>query len=95
MSNKEKTREEPFVEEFNEVEGKEENSLVLHNDEVNTFDFVIDALMEVCGHDSIQAEQCAMIAHYNGKCAVKKGSISDLKPPYEEMTNRQLTVSIT
>ncbi len=68
--------------------------LVLFNDEVNTFDFVIESLIDVCGHDHMQAEQCALVAHYNGKCAVKSGSITELKPVYNELTNRKLTVSI-
>ncbi len=86
-------------EKINPVEGThelEENlkELILFNDEVNTFDFVIETLVEVCGHDFIQAEQCALVAHFNGKCAVKSGSFTELKPPYDEMTNRKLTVSI-
>jgi len=68
--------------------------LILFNDEVNTFDFVIETLIDVCGHDPAQAEQCAMIAHYKGKCTVKSGTFVELKPPYEEMRNRKLTVSI-
>jgi ATP-dependent Clp protease adaptor protein ClpS len=68
--------------------------LILFNDDVNTFEFVIETLIHVCGHDSNQAEQCALIAHYNGKCAVKSGSVSELKPVYEEMTNRKLSVTI-
>jgi ATP-dependent Clp protease adaptor protein ClpS len=47
-------------------------TLILFNDEVNTFDHVIKSLVEVCGHDPIQAEQCAMIVHFKGKCEVKK-----------------------
>ena len=73
-------------------EGKE---LILFNDEVNTFDYVIETLVEVCGHDPLQAEQCALAAHFNGKCSVKSGSFDELKPAYDEMTNRQLTVSIS
>jgi ATP-dependent Clp protease adaptor protein ClpS len=68
--------------------------LILYNDEVNTFDFVIETLMDVCEHDQTQAEQCAMIAHYKGKCPVKSGTFADLKPLKEEMTRRKLTVSI-
>ncbi|MCB0806134.1 MAG: ATP-dependent Clp protease adaptor ClpS [Bacteroidales bacterium] len=68
--------------------------LVLFNDEVNTFDYVIETLIDVCGHEPEQAEQCAMIAHYNGRCTVKSGAYTELKPPYDEMTNRKLTVSI-
>jgi ATP-dependent Clp protease adaptor protein ClpS len=68
--------------------------LILFNDDFNTFDFVIETLIDVCGHDPNQAEQCAMIAHFKGKCAVKSGTFNELKPPYDEMTNRKLTVSI-
>lgn len=68
--------------------------LVLFNDEVNSFDFVIESLIDVCGHDHMQAEQCALVAHYNGKCAVKSGSFTELKPVHEELANRKLTVSI-
>ncbi len=72
----------------------ENKSLVLFNDDFNTFDFVIDTLVDVCGHDQLQAEQCALIVHYKGKCAVKSGSHSELKPPFKEMSNRDLTVTI-
>ncbi len=48
-------------------------SLVLFNDEINTFDHVIKSLVEVCGHDSIQAEQCALIVHLKGSCDIKSG----------------------
>ena len=68
--------------------------LILYNDDVNTFDFVIETLVEVCQHDPIQAEQCAMVVHFNGKCAVKIGSMNELKPRKDEMSNRKLTVSI-
>jgi len=71
-----------------------EKELILFNDDFNTFDFVIDTLIDVCGHDPVQAEQCALIAHYNGKCGIKTGSFEVLKPIYDEMTNRDLTVSI-
>lgn len=72
-----------------------EKELILFNDEVNTFEFVIETLIDVCGHDPYQAEQCALTAHYNGKCGVKSGSFDALKPVYDEMTSRELTVSIT
>ena len=68
--------------------------LILFNDHVNTFDFVIETLIEVCKHEAEPAEQCAMIAHYNGKCMVKTGDFLELKPLCEEMTLRGLTVSI-
>jgi len=72
----------------------ENKSLILFNDDHNTFDFVIDTLMAVCDHDAVQAEQCAMIVHYKGKCSVKSGSYNELKPSFTEMSNRDLTVSI-
>ncbi|MFC2111610.1 ATP-dependent Clp protease adaptor ClpS, partial [Bacteroidota bacterium] len=52
-------------------------------------------LVEVCGHKPEQAEQCALIVHFNGKCAIKSGSYSDMKPIYRELRNRQLTVEIS
>jgi len=74
---------------------KEElHSLILYNDDINTFDFVIETLVEVCEHSPMQAENCAWIAHYKGKCAVKTGPVSKLKPFYKEMKNRMLTVEI-
>jgi ATP-dependent Clp protease adaptor protein ClpS len=68
--------------------------LVLFNDEVNTFHFVIESLVEVCDHDFLQAETCAFVAHYKGKCPVKSGSLTELKPKYDEMTRRGLTMEI-
>ena len=72
----------------------EAHSLILYNDDVNTFDFVIETLIDVCEHDVMQAENCAWITHYKGKCEIKKGAIEDLKPRRQEMTNRTLTVEI-
>ena len=68
--------------------------LILHNDDFNTFDFVIDTLIEVCAHEPFQAEQCAIIVHYKGKCPVKSGNKVALKPLCQEMIKRGLTVSI-
>lgn len=81
---------------FSEISEEEEeiHSLILYNDEFNTFDFVIETLIDVCEHDHMQAESCAWITHYKGKCAVKKGPYDDLKPRYKEMSNRTLTVEI-
>jgi ATP-dependent Clp protease adaptor protein ClpS len=58
----------------------EERQIVLFNDDVNTFDFVIDALIDVCEHDLLQAEQCTLLVHYKGKATVKTGPLEDLKP---------------
>lgn len=79
----------------NEEVTSSEKELILFNDDINTFDFVISTLMEVCGHDAVQAEQCALIAHYNGKCSVVTGPFDSLKPICDEMINRELTVSIS
>ena len=73
----------------------DEKELILHNDDVNTFEYVIETLIEVCGHDPHQAEQCALTAHFNGKCGIKTGAFDILKPYYDEMTNRELTVTIS
>lgn len=72
----------------------DEHHIILYNDDHNTFDFVIETLIDVCGHDPIKAEQCTLIVHYNGKCPVKSGDIVELLPISKEMTNRGLTVSI-
>ena len=56
------------------------NEIVLYNDDVNTFDHVINSLIFVCEHTPEQAEQCSIIVHYKGKCTVKTGEFSDLKP---------------
>lgn len=79
-----------------ENKSKVENSksLVLYNDDVNTFDFVINALIKVCKHELIQAEQCTWIVHYNGKCAVKDGSLDQLRPLRQALNERGLTAKI-
>ncbi|MDO5341028.1 MAG: ATP-dependent Clp protease adaptor ClpS [Bacteroidia bacterium] len=72
----------------------EEKSLILINDDVNSFDYVIDTLVKVCNHTWEQAETCAWITHYKGRCAVKSGSFEELKPYYESLLNHHLTVKI-
>jgi ATP-dependent Clp protease adaptor protein ClpS len=71
-----------------------EHNLVLFNDNVNTFDHVIDLLIKVCDHEAIQAEQCATLVHYAGKCAVKKGEFDYLKTLGEILADNGLTVEI-
>ena len=61
-----------------EVLLEEGKSLILYNDDYNTFDHVINCLVEICDHDGIQAEQCAYIVHFNGKCDVMHGEESKL-----------------
>ena len=94
MAEKEKAKEFPVIEEFNDVEGKGKNSLILHNDEVNSFDFVIESLIEVCKHTTEQAEQCTYLVHYKGKCDVKSGSFDFLRPIRHALVDRGLTATI-
>jgi ATP-dependent Clp protease adaptor protein ClpS len=70
------------------------SDLILFNDDVHSFEYVIETLVEVCDHEPFQAEQCTFIAHYKGRCSVKSGSFKELKPKFDEMTRRGLTVSI-
>jgi len=87
---------ETLIEEVVELKERvvKENILVLFDDNVNTFDHVIDLLVKVCGHDAIQAEQCATIVHHIGKCSIKKGSFKDLQLMAEILGDSGLTVEI-
>ena len=76
MSTKEKIEEELDVAELE----SNQNVIVLYNDEVNTFDHVINTLVYACEHTPEQAEQCSLIVHYKGKCTVKTGSYDELEP---------------
>jgi ATP-dependent Clp protease adaptor protein ClpS len=76
-------QEETAVDVLEAVETTEVMDLVVFNDEVNTFAHVIETLIRVCKHTAEQAEQCTMIIHFNGKCAVKSGSFDFLKPMRE------------
>ena len=68
--------------------------LVVWNDEVNTFEWVIETLEEVCGHSHEQAEQCAYIIHFKGKYAVKQGEYEELKPQCDAITERGIGATI-
>lgn len=68
--------------------------IVVWNDEVNTFDWVIETLIKVCAHTEEQAEQCAMLIHTQGKYAVKNGSYDDLKPQCDAITERGINATI-
>lgn len=75
-------------------EPSESLSIVLYNDEVNTFDHVIQCLVKYCEHSAIQAEQCAWITHYKGKCQVKTGSFEQLRPKCEALLEQGLSAFI-
>ncbi|UMB55361.1 ATP-dependent Clp protease adaptor ClpS [Lutibacter sp. A64] len=68
--------------------------IVLFNDDVNTFDFVIDSLIEVCDHTLEQAEQCTILVHYKGKCTVKTGEYNELKPRCSKLLSKGLSAEI-
>ena len=89
MGNYQTESEELLVEEV--VENK---NLVVFNDDVNTFDHVIDALIKVCSHDMVQAEQCTWIIHHNGKCAVKKGDFEKLESMCTALLDRGINAEI-
>ena len=68
--------------------------LIVWNDEVNTFEWVIESLMEICDHTYEQAEQCAYIIHFNGKYAVKQGFYEKLKPMCDAITDRGIGATL-
>lgn len=72
----------------------DEKNLLLLNDDVNTFDYVIETLVKVCHHTYEQAETCAMITHYKGKCSVKSGTYEELEPYYISLLNHHLYAKI-
>lgn len=69
-------------------------SLLVWNDDVNTFDWVIDTLVQICGHSKEQAEQCALFIHHKGKYAVKKDSYEKLKPQCDAINDRNINSTI-
>ncbi|MGB1232179.1 MAG: ATP-dependent Clp protease adaptor ClpS [Winogradskyella sp.] len=90
MSTKEKHLEELLLEE----ELTNQNEIVLFNDDVNTFDHVIDMLIYACDHTPEQAEQCSLLVHYKGKCTVKTGAYDDLKPRCSKLLQAGLSAEI-
>ncbi len=69
-------------------------NLIMWNDDVNTFDWVIETLIQVCHHEPEQAEQCSLIIHFKGKCVVKNGSFEKLKPMKEAILDRGIGATI-
>lgn len=78
----------------NHVDAADPYKLIVWNDNVNTFDWVIESLMDVCGHTMAQAEQCAWIIHYKGKYVVKKGAEKKLKPMREALVDRGIGATL-
>lgn len=73
---------------------EESCNLIVWNDEVNTFEWVIETLIEICGHSQEQAEQCAIIIDSKGKYSVKEGSYEVLKPMCDAITDRGINATI-
>jgi ATP-dependent Clp protease adaptor protein ClpS len=90
MATIEKTKERTSVLEAIDIN----NEIILYNDDVNTFDHVIDTLIAVCNHTTEQAEQCAILVHYKGKCTVKTGSFEELKPQCTQLLEAGLSAEI-
>jgi ATP-dependent Clp protease adaptor protein ClpS len=90
MSTQEKIQEELLTLE----DIQKNNEIVLYNDEVNTFDHVIETLIFACDHTAEQAEQCSIIVHYKGKCTVKTGEYNDLKPRCSKLLEAGLSAEI-
>ena len=90
MGIKEKIKEEKLVSE----EISDRHEIILYNDDVNTFDHVINTLIHACDHTPEQAEQCSLIVHFNGKCAVKTGTFEELKPRCTMLLDADLNAEI-
>jgi len=90
MSTQEKIKEELLTLE----DVQKNNEIVLYNDDVNTFDHVIETLIYACDHTAEQAEQCSIIVHYKGKCTVKTGDYEDLKPRCSKLLEAGLSAEI-
>jgi ATP-dependent Clp protease adaptor protein ClpS len=80
--------------EIEEIKTVANKHLILYNDDVNTFEFVIECLIKICKHDIIQAEQCTYLVHYKGKCSVKTATYKELKPICEALLEKGLTAAI-
>ncbi|GAB4448700.1 MAG: ATP-dependent Clp protease adaptor ClpS [Bacteroidales bacterium] len=76
------------------ISNQTEHCLILHNDSKNTFEFIIESLVDLCHHDPYQASQCALIAHYKGKCDIKKGMLEDLELLVKSFSKRGIVVTI-
>ena len=81
------------IEDISILESKE-HEIILYNDDVNTFDHVIECLVKICEHTYIQAEQCAYIVHYSGKCVVKTGLLEELVPKCTALLEAGLSAEV-
>ncbi len=77
-----------------DTDSLQQGKLVLHNDEINTFDYVMNTLVEVCNHSLTQAEQCATITHYKGKCEVRTGKLKEMKELRYKLISKGLKATV-
>lgn len=77
-----------------ETDDQQQSKLVLYNDDINTFDYVMETLVEVCDHSMTQAEQCATITHYKGKCEVRAGTVTAMKELRYQLISQGLKASV-
>jgi ATP-dependent Clp protease adaptor protein ClpS len=87
-------REEVLTKVLEDTDSTELKDLVVFNDDVNTFDHVINTLIRICKHSPHQAEQCTLIIHHKGKCAVKKGAFEELKPMRQDICDAGISAEI-
>ena len=90
-----KVKIDPSLDEDILTKSVEKHEIILFNDDVNTFQYVIETLVKVCKHSYQQAEQCAYIVHFSGKCVVKTGSLEKLIPICTTLLEAGLSVEIT
>jgi ATP-dependent Clp protease adaptor protein ClpS len=84
----------PLTRENKGSEASSGHFLILYNDEIHSFDYVMESLMEVCGHSNVQAEQCTIITHYKGKCEIKRGGQEELREMQLSLIKKGLKAGI-
>ncbi len=94
MNIQEQVKQNPSFDDAASAVSEEIRHLILHNDDVHTFDYVIASLIDICLHEVHQAEQCAYIVHHKGKCDVKTGAYEILHPMKDKLTDKGLSVTI-
>jgi ATP-dependent Clp protease adaptor protein ClpS len=77
-----------------ETDSQHQSKLVLYNDDINTFEYVMESLVEICNHSLTQAEQCATITHYKGKCEVRSGALNEMNELRYQLISRGLKASV-
>jgi ATP-dependent Clp protease adaptor protein ClpS len=82
------------VDVLEETVAVDERTLVVFNDDVNTFEHVIETLIDICGHTPEQAEQCTLLIHFKGKCSVKNGSFEELAPMRNAICQRGISAEV-